>query len=314
VPPGTVLATNTSSLPIDQIGERTPDPSRVVGMHFFNPVHKMPLVEVVVGRRTSAEAANTVFELARRLGKTPVLVKDSPGFLVNRLLTFYSVESQWLLEEGYRVEDLDRAMKEWGMPMGPLALTDEVGIDVAVEVAGVLHAAYPERLLLPEWIGKLPEAGYLGKKNGRGIYRWEDGKRQGPNPDAYRLLGLSPSIDEPDPRYLQERMVLPMINEAARCLEEKVVGSAGKLDLAMIFGTGFPPFRGGPCRWADTQGLGWVIDTLARLAGAIHQRYTASDALRRTAEAGGFYARFGGLGEGEGIATTRQEETAAPVG
>jgi 3-hydroxyacyl-CoA dehydrogenase/enoyl-CoA hydratase/3-hydroxybutyryl-CoA epimerase len=312
VPPGTVLATNTSSLPIDEIGDRTPDPSKVVGMHFFNPVHKMPLVEVVVGRRTGAEAANTVFELARRLGKTPVLVKDSPGFLVNRLLTFYSVESMWLIEEGYRVEDVDRAMKDWGMPMGPLALTDEVGIDVAVEVAGVLHDAYAERLPLPEWIGKLPESGYLGKKNARGIYRWEDGKRQGPNPDAYHLLDLHPSIDEPDPRYLQERMVLPMINEAARCLEERVVGSAGELDLAMIFGTGFPPFRGGPCRWADTQGLSWIIDTLARLAGAVDARYTASDALRRTAEAGGFYARFGGLGEGEGIAT--EEEAAAPAG
>ena len=207
------------------------------------------------------------------------------------------MEAQWLLEEGYRIEDIDRAMKSWGMPMGPLALTDEVGIDIGVEVAGILNRAYGERLPLPQWIGTLPEEGYLGKKNGRGIYRWEDGRRKGPNPEVYALLGLSPVIEEPDPRYLQERMVLPMIDEAARCLEEGVVASAGELDLAMIFGTGFPPFRGGPCRWADTQGLSWVIDTLQRLTTAA-PRYAPSDALRRTATAGGFYARFGDIGDG----------------
>ncbi len=311
VPPGTVLASNTSSLSITAIGAEVPEPEKVVGMHFFNPVHKMPLVEVVVGERTGAEAANTVFELARRLGKTPVLVRETPGFLVNRLLTFYSIEAQWLLEEGYRIEDVDRAMKSWGMPMGPLALGDEVGIDVAIEVAGILHEAYGERLPLPAWIRALPEQGWLGKKSGRGIYRWEEGRRKGPNPEAYELLGLSPSIEEPDPRYLQERMVLPMINEAARCLEEGVVGSAGELDLAMIFGTGFPPFRGGPCRWADTQGLSWVVETLRRLT-TVGPRYEPSDALRRTAQEGGFYARFGDAGEGRGIG--ERETAAAPAG
>jgi 3-hydroxyacyl-CoA dehydrogenase/enoyl-CoA hydratase/3-hydroxybutyryl-CoA epimerase len=311
VPPGTVLASNTSSLSITAIGAEVPEPEKVVGMHFFNPVHKMPLVEVVVGERTGAEAANTVFELARRLGKTPVLVRETPGFLVNRLLTFYSIEAQWLLEEGYRIEDVDRAMKSWGMPMGPLALGDEVGIDVAIEVAGILHEAYGERLPLPAWIRALPEQGWLGKKSGRGIYRWEEGRRKGPNPEAYELLGLSPSIEEPDPRYLQERMVLPMINEAARCLEEGVVGSAGELDLAMIFGTGFPPFRGGPCRWADTQGLSWVVETLRRLT-TVGPRYEPSEALRRTAQEGGFYARFGDAGEGRGIGA--REPAATPAG
>lgn len=301
VPPGTVLATNTSSLPIDEIGDRVPEPEKVVGMHFFNPVHMMPLVEVVLGERTGAEAANTIYQLSRALGKTPIFVKDSPGFLVNRLLTFYSVEAQWLLAEGYRIQDVDRAMKGWGMPMGPLALGDEVGLDVAVEVAKVLSEAYPDRLPLPDGLEKLIDKGLLGKKSGRGLYEWEARKRQGPNKEVYALVGVHPSVDEPDPRYLQERMVLPMINEAARCLEEEVVASAGELDLAMIFGTGFPPFRGGPCRWADRQGLGWAIETLGRLARAVGERYTPSDALKRTADAGGFYARFGDLGEGTAL-------------
>lgn len=312
VPPGTILASNTSSISIDKIAADVPDPERVVGMHFFNPVHLMPLVEVVLGERTSPEAANTIFELSRKLGKTPVMVKETPGFLVNRLLTFYSIEAQWLLEEGYRVEDIDRAMKAWGMPMGPLALGDEVGIDVAVHVAQILHEAYPDRLPLPEWLHRLPEEGLLGKKAGKGVYLWEKGERKGPNPDAARLLGLSPVIEEPDPRYLQERMVLPMIDEAARCLEERVVASAGEVDLAMIFGTGFPPFRGGPCYWADLQGLGWVVETLERLTTA-GERYAPSDALRRTAEAGGFYERFGDIGEGEPIRGGGAEVYEEPV-
>ena len=314
VPESAVLASNTSSLPIDEIASAVRRPERVVGMHFFNPVHKMPLVEVVVGERSGAEAINTVFETARRLGKTPVVVKSSPGFLVNRLLTFYSLESLWLLAEGYRVEDVDRAMERWGMPVGPLALTDEVGIDVAVEVGRVLHEAYGDRLPLPDSFGALPEHGYLGKKNRKGLFRYEKGKRKGVDPEALALLGLDPKIQEPDPRYLQERMVLRMIDEAARCLEEEVVGSAGELDLAMIYGTGFPPFRGGPCHWADRQGLGWVIETLERFAAspAVSRpdRYLPSDALRRTAEAGGFYARFGDVPAPEGAG---ESEPAAVV-
>jgi 3-hydroxyacyl-CoA dehydrogenase/enoyl-CoA hydratase/3-hydroxybutyryl-CoA epimerase len=311
VPADAVLASNTSSLPIDEIAARTPRPERVVGMHFFNPVHKMPLVEVVVGARTGADAVNTIFELSRRLGKTPVKVTETPGFLVNRLLTFYSVESLWLLDEGYRIEDVDRAMKDWGMPLGPLALTDEVGIDIASEVAGVLNAAFGERLPLPSWLGGLTGAGFLGKKNGRGLYRYEGRERGGVNRGAYELLGLEPAIEDPDPRYLQERMVLRMVDEAARCLEEGVVATAGELDLAMVFGTGFPPFRGGPCRWADHQGLGWTLETLERFAIAVGERYRPSDALRRTREAGGFYARFGDLGNPPAEQPAREPEAEA---
>jgi 3-hydroxyacyl-CoA dehydrogenase/enoyl-CoA hydratase/3-hydroxybutyryl-CoA epimerase len=293
VPETAVLASNTSSLSIEKIGARTPHPERVVGMHFFNPVHKMPLVEVIAPAGAAPWAVNTVFDLTRKLGKTPVLVKDAPGFLVNRLLSFYSAEALWLLDEGYRIEDLDRAMTDWGMPVGPMVLTDEVGIDVSTKVAHILHEAFGDRLVFPAWLDRVPDSGRLGTKNGKGFYRYEGKDRKEPDPAVYSLLGLQPRVSDPDPGRIADRMVLPMVNEAARCLEEGVVRSAADLDLSLIFGTGFPPFRGGLCRWADQEGLGQMIATLERLASTVGDRFEPSEALGRTAEAGGFYARFG---------------------
>ncbi len=293
VAPDAVLASNTSSLSIAGIGSKTPNPGRVVGMHFFNPVHKMPLVEVIAAEGSDPEAVNTVFSLARKLGKTPVLVKDAPGFLVNRLLTFYSMEGLWLLDEGYRMEDLDRAMLDWGMPVGPIALMDEVGIDVAAKVAHILHEAFSDRLPLASWLDRTPESGRLGTKNGKGFYLYEGKERKGPDPAVYTLLGLHPRVNDPDPGTIADRMVLPMVNEAARCLEEQVVRSAGDVDLALIFGTGFPPFRGGLCKWADQEGLHRIIATLERLESTVGGRFQPSAALRATAAAGGFYARWG---------------------
>ncbi|HKI03041.1 MAG TPA: 3-hydroxyacyl-CoA dehydrogenase NAD-binding domain-containing protein [Thermoanaerobaculia bacterium] len=289
-----ILASNTSSLSVAGIGSKTPNPGRVVGMHFFNPVHKMPLVEVIAAEGSDPAAVNTVFAFTRKLGKTPVLVKDAPGFLVNRLLMFYSTEALWLLDEGYRIEDLDRAMLDWGMPVGPITLQDEVGIDVATKVAHILHDAFAERLPVPEWLDRVPESGRLGTKNGKGFYRYEGRERKEPDPAVYTLLGLQPRVDDPDPGVIADRMVLPMVNEAARCLEERVVRSAGEVDLSLIFGTGFPPFRGGLCRWADQEGLPRVVATLERLESSVGGRFRPSDALRATAEAGGFYARWGG--------------------
>jgi 3-hydroxyacyl-CoA dehydrogenase/enoyl-CoA hydratase/3-hydroxybutyryl-CoA epimerase len=287
-----ILASNTSSLSVGGIGARTPHPERVVGMHFFNPVDKMPLVEVIAPEGSDPAAVNTVFAFTRKLGKTPVLVKDTPGFLVNRLLMFYSTEALWLLDEGYKIEDVDRAMADWGMPMGPMALTDEVGIDVATKVAHILHDAFSDRLPVPEWLDKAPQSGRLGTKNGKGFYRYEGRERKEPDPEIYALLGLHPRVENPDPGLIADRMVLPMVNEAARCLEEGVVRSAAELDLSLIFGTGFPPFRGGLCRWADQENLSRIVVTLERLESTVGDRFAPSDALRRTVEAGGFYARF----------------------
>lgn len=287
-----VLASNTSSLSIAGIGAKTAHPQRVVGMHFFNPADRMPLVEVIAPEGGDAAAVNTVFAFTRRLGKTPVLVKDAPGFLVNRLLMFYSTEALWLLDEGYRIEDLDRAMADWGMPMGPMALTDEVGIDVATKVAHILHEAFSDRLPVPAWLDRTPQSGRLGAKNGKGFYLYEGGERKGPDPSIYALLGIEPRVENPDPGAIADRLVLPMVNEAARCLQEGVVRSAADVDLALIFGTGFPPFRGGLCRWADQEGLDAIVATLERLETKVGDRFRPSDALRAVAAAGGFYARF----------------------
>ena len=288
-----VLASNTSSLSIAGIGAKTPQRARVVGMHFFNPVGKMPLVEVIAPEGADPVAVNTVFAYTRKLGKTPILVSDTPGFLVNRLLMFYSTEALWLLDEGYKIEDLDRAMADWGMPVGPITLTDEVGIDVATKVAHILRDAFGDRLPVPAWLDKVPQSGRLGTKNGKGFYLYEGKERKGPDPSVYTLLGLHPNVEHPDAGLIADRMVLPMVNEAARCLEKKVVKSAADVDLALIFGTGFPPFRGGLCRWADQEDLGTIVATLERLESAVGDRFRPSDELRRTAEAGGFYARFG---------------------
>jgi 3-hydroxyacyl-CoA dehydrogenase/enoyl-CoA hydratase/3-hydroxybutyryl-CoA epimerase len=288
-----VLASNTSSLSIAGIGAKTPNPGRVVGMHFFNPVHKMPLVEVIAAEGSDPAAVNTVFAFTRKLGKTPVLVKDTPGFLVNRLLVFYSTEAFWLLDAGYRMEDLDRVMTDWGMPVGPMVLGDEVGLDVAIKVAHILHDAFPDRLPVPAWLDRVTEGGRLGTKTGKGLYRYEGKERKDPDPAVYTHLGLQPRVSNPNPNTISDRMVLPMVNEAARCLEEGVVRTASDLDLAMIFGTGFPPFRGGLCRWADQEGLPQIVASLERLEAAVGDRFRPSDALRATAEAGGFYARFG---------------------
>ena len=290
--PGAVLASNTSSLSIDAIGARVPQRDAVVGMHFFNPVHRMPLVEVVVGEHTSPDAVETVAAFARRLGKTPVRVADRPGFLVNRLLGFYMVEALWLLHEGQTIEEVDQAMVAWGMPMGPVALVDEIGIDVAVEVAQILGKAFAPRLPVPPWAGELAEPDRLGAKTAKGLYRYDDGKRTVPDPQVYAVIPDGGHGGAADPSRLVDRLVLRMVDEAARCLAEGVVASPDDLDLAMVYGTGFPPFRGGLCRWADQQGVGRLVVELERLAAAVGERFEPSHALREAASAGGFQSRW----------------------
>jgi len=290
VGPQVVLASNTSSLSIAAIARDTPNPERVVGMHFFNPVDKMPLVEVIAGPQTAPRAVATIVALARRLGKTPIVVHECPGFLVNRLLAFYSAEAMWLLDEGHAVEDIDRAMVAWGMPMGPLRLGDEVGLDVSAKVAHILHDAFADRLPIPAWIDRLAESGRLGLKNGKGIYRYDGRKQLDVDPAVYDLVGGPPKIKDPDLARLAERMVLPIVNEAARCLAEGIVATPADLDLALIMGTGFPPFRGGPCRWADGEGLERIAEKLRGWATALGPRFEPSPALLELAARGGFYA------------------------
>ena len=287
--PTAILATNTSSLSIDDIGQLASRRERVVGMHFFNPVEKMPLVEVIAGSLTGEIAVRTATAFARRLGKTPVIVRDGPGFLVNRLLAFYSAEAMWLLDEGHRVEAIDRALVDWGMPMGPLRLADEVGLDVSAKVGHILHEAFPDRLLFPAWIERIAgETGRLGAKSGQGDLSLQGRARAGG-----RSGDLRRSRSRAGGRAraaFAERLILPMVNEAARCLAEGIVDGPGALDLALVFGIGFPPFRGGLCRWADSEGLPTIVTRLEALAAARGPRLAPSDALRQFAARGGFYS------------------------
>jgi 3-hydroxyacyl-CoA dehydrogenase/enoyl-CoA hydratase/3-hydroxybutyryl-CoA epimerase len=288
--PDAVLATNTSSLSVDELAGGLQRPERFCGFHFFNPVHQMPLVEVVRGERTSDATLVTAVAFARRLGKTPVVVRDTPGFVVNRILMPYMREAMHLLEEGYALADIDSAMRGFGMPMGPFEVVDEVGIDVARKVAEVLSKAFPERMTPSPALEKLLAEGRLGRKTGRGFYLHR-GKRREPDASLRTLFGVERERKATHPELLSERMVLAMVNEGARCLEEGVVADAGMIDLAMIFGAGFPPFRGGPLRHADSFGLRDVEARLKALAAEKGPRFEPAKLLSKLAATDGTFTQ-----------------------
>ena len=282
----TVLATNTSSLLVRDIAEGIPHPERIVGLHFFNPPHQMPLVEIIRTEQSSPAAIATAFALTQRLGKTAVIVKDCPGFLVNRLLAPYMNEAGWLLLEVADPLEIDRAAVAFGLPMGPLALTDLVGLDVAQHVATNMHAAYGERMLpAPLWAALKELA--ATEPNGAKSLLIGKGSKKKLNPAVRRAIdkvrqsgtfsipGGTPTREE-----LTQRLIFPIINEAARCLDEGVVAKSEDIDLAMVFGTGFAPFRGGPMRYAESLGFAKIAEVLEKLASG-RPRLAPSDALKR---------------------------------
>ena len=275
-----VFASNTSTIPISDIAARAVRPERVVGMHFFNPVHRMPLVEVIAGQRSSPEAVSTVHGFAIELGKVPVVVRDSPGFLVNRILMLYFNEALRLLAEGVPIAAADRAMEGFGMPMGPLALMDEIGLDTGQHAAAVLEGAFGKRIgTATPLLQTMVAGGRLGKKNGKGFYRYKNGKRARPDETVAKLAGAGVPLELPV-ETLQERMILAMVNEAAICLEDGVVREPRDVDVAMVYGTGFPPFRGGLLRYADSVGPAVLVDRLSRLADAHGERFRPAGMLR----------------------------------
>jgi len=280
-----IFASNTSTLPITRIAAAAEHPARVAGMHFFNPVHRMPLVEVIRGEKSSDETIATIFDLARKMGKTPVVVRDAPGFLVNRILAPYLSEAVRLLEEGCRIEQVDSVMTNFGMPVGPLALLDDVGIDVAAKGGATLAEAFPERLPVAGNFEILLHQGRLGRKTGRGFYRYRGTKREKPDPEGIVAVpkGAAPADLHP-PGVIEARLLMPMINEAAFCLEDGIVAEPSKVDLAMIFGTGFPPFRGGLLKYADDLGIDRVVNRLEDLAERLGARFSPSPLLRTMAE------------------------------
>ncbi|MGK7313343.1 MAG: 3-hydroxyacyl-CoA dehydrogenase NAD-binding domain-containing protein [Candidatus Longimicrobiales bacterium M2_2A_002] len=288
-----VLTSNTSSLSITEMASGLERPENFAGMHFFNPVHKMPLVEVIRGEKTSDEAAATVFDVAVELGKKPVLVNDGPGFLVNRILTPYLNEAGFLLGAGASIAEVDEALKDFGMPMGPFRLLDEVGLDIARHAGQTMEDAYPDRMASAPALVKLgDESDRLGKKNESGFYVYEDGKEQHPDPTIYDELGsvIGDARTSLPQREVVDRCVLPMINEAARILDEGIARSPGDVDLAMITGTGFPPFRGGLLRYADSLGVRTLVAKLESFEREFGARYAPAELLLRKADAGeGFY-------------------------
>lgn len=280
-----IFATNTSSLSITEMAEGSRDPGNVVGLHFFNPVHKMPLVEVIYGEKTTDEAAAAVQAFALKLGKTTVPCGDRAGFIVNAILDPYLLEAVRLLEEGVPAEDIEKAMKSFGMPMGPLTLLDEVGLDIAGHVAHVLHDAFGERLAPPQLLRKVEEAKLLGKKGGEGIYAYDEtGKQAGINPRVAAWVTAKPTAKTRG--EIQDRLVLAMVNEAARVLESGIVSDPALLDLAMIFGTGFPPFLGGPLRYADAVGVKVIHQKLEMLATVAGENFRPAAILTAKAQAG----------------------------
>lgn len=275
-----ILATNTSALSISTLAEALEVPERVVGIHFFNPVHRMQLVEVIRGAKTDPEVLQRAVGFVQGIGKLPVVVKDSPGFIVNRVLMPYLMEAASLFEQGAHIRDIDEAMLDFGMPMGPLRLVDEVGADVAWHVCETLAVSFSDYLRTPAVLKTLLDKQHLGRKSGQGFYDHR-GRRGEPRDAEVRLMrddrAANLSRDT-----LQSRMVLLMINEAARCLQEEIVAAPEDIDFAMIMGTGFAPFRGGPLRHADTRGIQRVVDEMDAFAAEAHH-FQPCDLLRSMA-------------------------------
>lgn len=255
-----VLATNTSSIRLEELRTKLNNPDRFVGVHFFNPVAQMPLVEVVRCADTAQDVLDLVFAFVKGIGKFPLECKSAPGFVVNRILAPYMTEAMHLVEDGVSFVDIDRAAVAFGMPMGPIELVDSVGLDVVLHVSKVLGADMDGPV--PEKLAAKVEAGHLGRKSGQGFYQWVDGKAHKPTAG-----GSKPPAD------IQDRLILPMVNEAMSCLSDGVVSDADLLDAGVIFGTGFAPFHGGPINYARQRGVDKVTAQLERLAAAHGDRF-----------------------------------------
>jgi 3-hydroxyacyl-CoA dehydrogenase/enoyl-CoA hydratase/3-hydroxybutyryl-CoA epimerase len=258
--PGAVLATNTSSIKLEILGEALADPNRLIGLHFFNPVAMMPLVEVIRTQDTHEQELTKGLAFARRIGRLPLPCRSAPGFVVNRVLMPYMIEAVRVAEDGVPLALIDKAAVDFGMPMGPVELADTVGLDVSASVAKVFETEFG--LPMPAELTKKVEAGHLGRKSGRGFYEWRKGKAVKPDAD----------MDDMPPN-LADRLMLPMINEAVACLREGVVDDQDLLDAGVIFGTGFAPFRGGPIHYANTRGHSEIVTVLRGLAAQYGDRF-----------------------------------------
>jgi 3-hydroxyacyl-CoA dehydrogenase/enoyl-CoA hydratase/3-hydroxybutyryl-CoA epimerase len=285
--PKTIFASNTSTIPIAQIAEGARRPERVCGMHFFSPVQKMPLLEVIVTDRTSAEVTATVVAYGKQLGKTVIVVNDGPGFYANRVLSPYVNEAGRLLDEGVAIDAIDRALLDFGFPVGPVTLIDEVGLDVAGKAGVILQEAFGERMAPALSLQRVVAAGRLGRKGRKGFYTYDaKGKKGGVDESVYELLPTGAQRIEVSAAEIQHRTVFAMLNEAARCLQDGILRAPRDGDVGAVFGIGFPPFRGGPFRYMDALGLVEVVRTLEDLNARHSPRFEPADVLVRMAERG----------------------------
>jgi 3-hydroxyacyl-CoA dehydrogenase/enoyl-CoA hydratase/3-hydroxybutyryl-CoA epimerase len=276
---GHVFASNTSSIPISQIAEAAQRPEAVVGMHYFSPVPKMPLIEIIKTDRTADWALATAIEVGLRQGKTVIIAADRPGFYANRILAPYINEALLLLQEGASVEGIDNAMRDFGFPVGPLKLVDEVGLDVGAHVNRVMAPLFAERGIELVQLGDdILDEGLKGRKAGKGFYRYEGGKTKGVNPEIYRYFGGAKREDIAK-RAIQERLFMAMVSEAIYALQEGVIETPTAGDVGAVFGIGFPPFLGGPFWYCDAQGLEHIAEHLARLSEQHGPRFSAAEKL-----------------------------------
>ncbi len=289
-PDEVIFASNTSALPIAKIAEASRHPETVLGMHYFSPVEKMPLLEIIVTPRTADWVTATCVQLGKAQGKTVIVVKDSPGFYTSRIVAPYINEAAWLLTEGAPVQDIDRALKDFGFPVGPITLLDEVGLDVAAKVAHTLGDAFGARLAPPPVMSKLQADERFGRKNRRGFYLYQDGKKTDKEVDhsVYGAMEVEPGKRLP-PREMAERCALQMINEALRCFGEGILRSARDGDIGAVFGLGFPPFLGGPFRYVDRRGAKAVLDKLEGYRQRFGERFAPAPLLRELAREGGTF-------------------------
>jgi 3-hydroxyacyl-CoA dehydrogenase/enoyl-CoA hydratase/3-hydroxybutyryl-CoA epimerase len=254
--PGAILATNTSSIPLQDLRATLEKPARLLGLHFFNPVSRLQLVEIVSHDGTDAELLKQALAFVGAIDRLPLPVKSSPGFVVNRALTPYMLEAMLLLDEKIDKTVIDTAAKKFGMPMGPIELADQVGLDICLDVGDMLRSKFGDLLPpTPAWLREKVAKGELGRKTGKGFYVWKDGKRE----------QTAPALATEPTQEMIDRLVLPMSNVCVACLREGIVDNADVVDGAMIFGTGYAPFRGGPLNYARTRGVENVVSALQAL-------------------------------------------------
>ncbi len=284
--PDTIFASNTSSIPITEIAKASAHPETVIGMHYFSPVNKMPLLEIITHPGTADWVTATAVEVGKKQGKTVIVVNDGVGFYTSRILAPYMNEAAFLLAEGGDIADIDRALVDFGFPVGPITLLDEVGIDVAAHVGRIMQEAFGARMAAPATTDVFVGEGRLGRKTQKGFYLYENGKKTEPDPSVYAHTPQGNNRKRLDRAEIAERCVLQMVNEAIRCLGEGVLRSPRDGDIGAIFGLGFPPFLGGPFRYADAQGLGRILERTEHYQEKLGERFTPAPLLLEAVKAG----------------------------